>query len=270
MRVNLKRQFNYTARTKLSKSDVKLRLWSVDGAPPRVVVDDFGLNSANSPHDADRWLAARVVLEANRHSTSSFHRSEIGSVQDVSSRQGSQFSGTLEEFDSAENVVFTVKVVSRDSGVLLAEARNIRPEDVRIETNELLKVQEHDLGQEPWRLVWEDGVGPIVQVNRRLRDRDNFLTRDAFMEGAALPTVFRMILLRLLRDPEQRDTIAGAQWLRFAEEFAATQAPGSDDAEDPTDWNDADRWVNDVVSRFSTRHSHTDRINDLVSAPMED
>ncbi len=269
MRINVKRQFNYTERVKLPKNLVKLRVWQVDGAPPRVVVDDFGLNQISVPHEAEEWLGANVVLEANRHTTSSFQRVEVGPVSDVAGRAGAQYSGTLEEFDSDENIAFTIKVVSARHGRLLAEAKNIRSGDDGAEKHELLKVQEHDLGQEPWRLTWEDGVGPIIQVNKRLSDRDNFLTRDAFMQGAALPTALRMVLLRLLMDRTERETPWGNEWLRFAATFAAGELP-EDDEEGRVDWVDAERWVNEVLAGFCERFSYTDRINDAVAAPSED
>lgn len=270
MRINIKRQFNYTDRVKIPKHAVRLRVMKLTDAPPRLIVDDFGLNQLSIPHNQDEWLGAKVILEANRHTTSSFVRIEVGSVGDVSSRSGTQFAGTLEEFDTDENIVFTVKVVSAGAGRLLAEAKNLRAGEDQAQRHELLKVQEHDLGEEPWRLKWEDGIGPIIQVNKRLiGDRDNFLTRDAYMQGTVLPTVLRMVLLRLLMDSEQRDASWGHEWLHYAAEYAPNDPPQSTE-DGAVEWSDAELWVDQVLKTFSERFFFTERINEVIRVPEEE
>lgn len=269
MRINLKRQFNYTARVKIPKQLVKMRMFDMPSAPPRIVVDDFGIGQLSVPHETQGWLGARVVLEANRHTTSSFSRIDAGAVADIVGRAGPVYSGTLEAFDTPENIVFTVKVVCAQSGRLLAEAKNLRIDEEQAQRHELLKVQEHDLGEEPWRLKWEDGIGPLILVNKRLiGDRDNFLTRDAYMQGAILPTVTRMVLMRLLMDPDQQQQPYGKEWLNYAAEYAPSEPPRADDGQ--LDWMEAERWVDEVTMGFSERFGFTTRINQVIQAPQED
>lgn len=270
MRINLKRQFNYTDRVKIPKSQVKLRVLKLTDAPPRLIVDDFGLNQLTVSHEQDQWLNAQVIVEANRHTTSSFARLSAGTVGDVNSRSGAQFMGTLEDFDTEENIVFTVKVVCSGIGKLLAEAKNLRAGDDYAQRHELLKVQEHDLGEEPWRLKWEDGIGPIIQVNKRLiGDRDNFLTRDAYMQGTVLPTVMRMVLLRILLDTEHREAFWGREWLRYAAEYSPSDPP-QDTADSAVEWSEAEAWVDQVLKTYCDRFLFTERINEVIRAPQED
>lgn len=269
MRINVKRQFNYTERAKIPRNAVKLRTLSLPGGPPRVIIEDFGLSQIKVAHDSEEWLSAQVILEANRHTTSSFARLSAGLVGEVLSRPGPQFSATLEEFDTDENIVFTVKVVSRSAGLLLAEAKNVRVADDSAQRHELLPVQEYDLGQEPWRLHWEDGVGPIIQVNKRILGTDNFLTRDAFMQGAVIPAALRMVLLRLLQDRELREEPWAKQWLQYASEHASSEPPVGEDGQN-AEWLDIERWVNELLSAFSVHFQFTDKINELIQGPAED
>lgn len=270
MRFRLKRQFNYTDRAKIPSKTVKLRVVAPKDIPPQVVVDDFGLGELKVGHDKDEWSQAQVVLEANRHTTSSFTRLVVGSVADVLGRAAPQLTAPLEDFDAPDNIIFTVKVVSRTGSRLLAEAKNVKPPEDEAQKDELLKVLAHDLGQEPWRLTWEDGTGPLIHVNRQILGHDNFLTRDPFMQGTVIPTAFRMVLQRLARDRVLRTEAWSKPWLRFASEYGPGEMPDEDEEGNAPDWLDVDHWVNQVLASYCERFRFTQKVNALLQSSPED
>lgn len=268
MQFRVKRQFNYTERAKIPRNVVKLRVVAPKDSPPQVIVDDFGLGQLKIGHDKDEWIQAQVVLEANRHTTSSFTRLVVGSVEEVVARTMPQLAAPLDDFDAPDNIIFTVKVVSRTGSRLLAEAKNVRAADDEAEKEELLKVQVHDLGEEPWRLSWEDG--PLIYVNKRILGPDNFLTRDAFMQGVVVPTALRMVLQRLVRDREMRTEQWAKPWLRFAAEYGPSEMPDEDDDGEAPEWSVVDRWVNEALASYCGRFEFTRKVNELIQSTPED
>ncbi len=270
MRFRIKRQFNYTDRAKIPRTGVKLRVVALKDAPPHVIVDDFGLSELKVGHDKEEWDHAQVVLEANRHTTSSFTRLVVGSVADVVGRAAPQLTAPLNDFDAPTNIIFTVKVVSRTGSRLLAEAKNVKAAEDDAQKDELLKVLAHDLGQEPWRLTWEEGTGPLIHVNRRILGHDNFLTRDPFMQGVVIPTALRMVLQRLARDRVLRMEMWSKPWLRFAAEYGPGEMPDEDDGGDAPDWTEVDHWVNQVLASYSENFQFANKINALLQSAPED
>lgn len=270
MRFRVKRQFNYTDRAKIPRSGVRLRVVAQKDTPPQVIVDDFGLGQLKVGHDKDEWNQALVVLEANRHTTSSFARLVVGSVADVVDRAAPQLTAQLKDFDAPDNIIFTVKVVSRTASRLLAEAKNVKAAEEEAQKDELLKVLAHDLGQEPWRLTWEDGAGPLIHVNRRILGHDNFLARDPFMQGVVIPTAFRMVLQRLARDRALRTEAWSKPWLRFAAEHGSGEMPDEDDAGNAPDWIEVDRWVDPILANYCERFQFTQKINALLQSSPEE
>lgn len=269
MRFRQKRQFNYTARAKIPARAVKLRLIVAKDGPLTVIVDDFGLAQIKGGHGKEEWLKAQVVLEANRHTTSSFARFTAGTVAEVLDRAAPQYSAVLEDFESPGNIMFTVRVVSRDASRLLAEAKNVRAPEEEAQQDELLQVKVHELGQEPWRLAWEEGLGPFIQVNKSILMPDSFLTRDAYLQGVVVPSAFRQVLQRLARDQDMRTQAWAKPWLRFAADYSQTELPTEDEDGQAPDWIEVDAWVNGTLSNYCDKFKFTDKINDLLQSAPE-
>lgn len=270
MRFRVKRQFNYTDRAKIPRNAVKLRVVASKDAAPQVIVDDFGLGQLKVGHDKDEWNQAQVVLEANRHTTSSFTRLVVGSVEEVIGRTMPQLAASLKDFDAPDNIIFTVKVVSRAGSRLLAEAKNVKADEAEAQKDELLKVTVHDLGQEPWRLTWEDGVGPLIHVNKHILGHDNFLTRDVFIQGVVIPTALRMVLQRLVRDHQLRTEQWAKPWLRFATEYGPGEMPAEDEEGAAPEWFEVDHWVDQTLASYCEHFQFTRKINDALQNTPED
>lgn len=257
LRIRLKKTLNWTSRVKIAQGSVRIEVVSIEGADPKVRVGSFGLEALNIPHAAEEWADAKVVLEANRLSTSSFARLEAGRVSEITAKSGIQFAGTLSNFLTPEDISFTVKVVSRTHGRILAEGKNLHAEGESAEREELLPVRAVDLGQEMWRVDWNDS-GPVLQVNNRIHDHDAILARDAFMKGAVTPAALRSVLLRYALDDGQREEEWRSPWKLFIERLGIEGPPND------SDWDAGIEWVNRAVEAFADRHAFKDRVNDAL------
>lgn len=259
LRIRLKKTLNWTSRVKIAQAAVRIEVIAVDGGDPKVRVGSFGLETLNVPHAPEEWADAKVVLEANRLSTSSFARVEVGRVADIITKSGIQYTGTLKGFLTPEDISFTLKVVSPTRGRILAEGKNLQAEGESVDREELLPVRAVDLGQEVWRVAWNES-GPVLQVNSRIHDHDTVLTRDALMKGAVAPAALRSVLLRYALDEVSREEEWCAPWKVFIERLGIEGPP------DDNDWEPANGWVDVAVRAFTERHAFKDRVND-ASAP---
>ena len=256
-RIQLKKTLNWTSRVKIPQTAVRIELTGVQGADPKVRVRSFGLESLSISHSEVEWAEANVVLEANRLSTSSFVRLAVGRVVEVRAKKGAQYLGTLDGFLTAEDVSFTIKVVSRTDGRILAEGKNLRADGEAAEREELLPVRSVDLKQELWRVAWNEN-GPVLQVNNRVHDHDGALTRDAYMKGSVAPAALRSVLVRYVLDEEQFDGDWRAPWAAFIDRLGMEPPP------EDNDWTQALEWVDRAVEAFAERHAFKDRINDIA------
>lgn len=259
MRLNLKKTLNWTDRVRIPQAAVRMELQAADDVP-EVAVSSFGLDALNVPHAEEEWRSALVVLEAR--TTNFFDRAEVGHVHEVRVKSPIQYRGVLKSFkgvDGFDDILFTVKVISNKDGRLLAEGKNLRAGEEPAEREELLPVKCVDLGQQPWRVSWEQG-GPVLEVNSRLQDADGFLARDQLTKGVVAPAAFRMVLLRLAMDDQAREDEWSKPWQRFIARLGSETYP-----EVGEDFSMVDEWVDRVVGAFCNRHAFADRINDHLS-----
>lgn len=258
LRIRLKKTLNWTSRVKIARTAARIEVVGVEAGDPKVRVGSFGLDTLNVSHAPEEWADAKVVLEANRLSTSSFVRLEVGRVADIIAKSGIQYTGTLKGFSSPEDISFTIKVVSPIHGRILAEGKNLQAEGDSVDREELLPVRAVDLGQEVWRVAWNES-GPVLLVNSRIHDHDTVLTRDALMRGAVAPAALRAVLLRYALDEDLREEEWSAPWKIFIERL------GIEGPSDDSGWEVANDWVDKAVGAFSERHAFKDRINDALS-----
>jgi hypothetical protein len=165
----------------------------------------------------------------------------------------------LRDFDSAEGVLFRVKVVTSADphGLLLAEADQIRPRKSTDEDENRIPllpvVPEDNMGDEIWRLEFDDQQ-TLLKVNSELGNW-RALARDPVFIALVYPAVFRAVLWRILvqenqhRDTEDMDDWR-SRWLRFAVGLPSVGDPPAEDDEAKLD-----DWINSAASAFSRRHN---------------
>ena len=246
-------------------------LWTSghDGTDP-----DTGDDAAEDAADDDsprgigpeRFGQAEVFLEASRHTF--WQRHSVGRAADLAERAsaGEPVRLDFDEFDSLEGVRFRLKVTGRtetDRSRLLAVAGPLRVAGLpdEIEGRSLLPIASDDLGERPYRLLFDDG-GPLLMLNERLGPKEVVAVDPAFV-SLALPAAIGQIASRLLADsaemPDAELRSADdwrADWFGFLRDRLRAARPQPDD--------DADDWVDEVVERFCRHHRMTGRL--LASA----
>lgn len=195
---------------------------------------------------------ARVFVEAYRQTQyMRFDFGQTGAMRIPDDRR-------LRDFDSAEGVLFRVKVVTTadPNGLLLAEADQIRPRKSTDEDENCIPllpvVPDENLGDEIWRLEFDDQQ-TLLKVNSALGDW-RALARDPVFLALVYPSVFRAVLWRVLVQEKHRDTEDAddwrSRWLRFAAGLPGVGDPPSEDDEARLDG-----WIDSAASAFCRRHN---------------
>jgi len=240
------RRFNYTGRKKIIHDDVPI---SLTGSKP-VWGFDIDLSRVSSYEFPP---SARIYVEA--YEQASYMRFDFGTVGGIAPVP--KEARILSEFEGSDGVRFRVKVVdAAPDAKLLAEADGIlplAPEETEQNRLPLLPVRHHDLGQELWKIAFEEGPEnrPTLLVNKFIEDRTAFVRSPAFT-SLAWPAILREILVRILiiddyRELDDREDWR-CLWLNFARTFLPGQAP-------PPDREDAFEWIADAVTAFSEKNS---------------
>ncbi len=239
------RRFNYTGRKKIQREDVPI---SLQGSKPlwHFDVDLNSIKNYGLPANA------RVFVEA--YEQASYMRFDFGTVGNITLL--SRESRVLSEFEGSDGMRFRVKVVDASPDAkLLAEADGIlpmAPEETEENKLPLLPVRHDDLGQELWRISFEDGTQnmPTLLVNKSIDDRIAFVRQPAFV-ALVWPGILREILVRVLIIDHHTDLDDEEDWRSRWLEFARRIAPI---ASMPSDQDDAYEWVADVVSAFCDKN----------------
>lgn len=233
------RRFNYTGRKRIRLEDVAIAVYECGDGASRFDADP-SLERYELPEDA------QVFVEAYRQTTSMrFDFGTVGALQPPGDR-------TLTEFDSADGVLFRVRVVSMSGrrAILLASAERIRPKRPELKQEEripLLPVKSsEDLGEQVFSLDFSDR--PLLLVNARVGSFRE-VTRDPAFIALVLPATLRDILTRIVRVEKYSDGDDAddwrSQWLRFA-----TLLPGVPDLPTDDDEDHLDSWIDEAVASF--------------------
>ena len=204
------RTLNYTNRKRIRREDARITIREEKSGSSFSA--DLRLTDYELPSDA------RVFVEAYRQTQ--YMRFDFGLAGAV--RIPADCS--LTDFDSPEGVLFRVKVVTAADphGLLLAEADQIRPRKASDDDENripLLPVVPEDLGDEIWRLEFDDQQ-TLLKVNSVLGDW-RALARDPVFLALVYPAVVRRVLWRIVKEEDHyRDTGDNddwrSRWLQFA------------------------------------------------------
>ena len=236
------RKLNFTERLKIARSSVRVALRRDDDG---VLVFDPQLSLAGVAVPP----AARVFIEA--YYRTSFMRFDCGSVDAFAPPDDRR----LTEIDGTSVVHFRVKVV--DGHRIMAVADDMVVSEERRETSgrvPLLPVNFTDaLGQQAWRIAFEPN-GPVLELNNRIDAIKDLARNDAAFFALVYPAAVRQVLAQILLvegyDAQQDGDEWWSLWLRWAAHYAGSPPRHSEDAQ---------LWIDDVVSAFCGEQKSVDR-----------
>ena len=192
---------------------------------------------------------AQVFVEAYRQTT--WMRFAFGTVGALRAPEPSD--RRLTEFDSAEGVLFRVKVTqATDEHILLAAADRIPLQEKGNDSDKesLLPVVPMDLGEELWRLDFDPE--PRLLISKSATADWNQLALSPLFQGLVYPEALRSVLTTVLKN-DHRDTEDDgdwqSKWLRFAMLLPGmpVELPKEDDEDG------VEMWVEDAVRAFSKK-----------------
>lgn len=227
------KKFNYTGRKKILREDVKIRFHGEPNKKPTidVLVNLLDYEFSNDSH---------VFLEAQQWKTR-FKRISLGLVEDNIRKNNLP----LDEFDDAEGLVFRIKVVNEEKGLLLGIADNVKSyekdDEQDVNNKSILPVSSVDLSKEGvlWRIDYSDQQA-VLQIEQDLGAKET-VVRSLMFKGLILPAAMRQILIKVaaedwdeeLSEPDELAT----RWLLFAKQLGA-ELPDRE-SEDNEDWVDS-------------------------------
>lgn len=250
-----KRRLNYTARQRIKRERMSVRLDDSDVGP--LLSASLDLDGMNLDP------TGRVVIEAYRQTT--IERLDIGTV---AAREVLQ-EVPLRLFDYAEGVLCRVKVISPegsgDPGRLLAVADQMRPsgnEGRDGAARPLLPFRaDSSLGQRVWALDLEDDE-PFIRMNPRIGSWNDF-ARSPMFSMLVLPDVLGDICKWVIRNRMGDETeVPVSDWY----EFIASLGADLSDCDSEMEADALNLVVDDVVARFSRKHNFADRLAEQLGA----
>jgi hypothetical protein len=204
---------------------------------------------------------AHVVVEAYRQSL--HERFKFGTVDRPSAAEPT----ILREL-GGDAIKFRIKVVEPNSGRVIARGDRFGAgSDTDAGRQELLRVVERDLGQEPWKTeIYDIDSKPVLVLNNQIPGAVGLFESDPKFRALILPAALRQVLMMLCidrqteeeADPDDEEGHWSTDWIRFAQNLAGREKP---------DWSETAEvmnWIDDVCAAFSRQHAL------LSSIPVED
>jgi hypothetical protein len=236
------RTLNYTGRKRIRRENARITIREERGGN----AFDAGLSLADYGLPGE----AHIFVEAYRQTQyMRFDFGQVGAMRIPADR-------LLRDFDSAEGVLFRVKVVTSDDphGLLLAEADQIRPRKLTDEDEDRIPllpvVSDENMVDEIWRLEF-DGQQVLLMINSKPGDVKN-MAREAAFFSLVYPAVLRAILWRILVHEDHQDTEDMDNWCSRWLHFVAN-LPGMSKLPDNKEL--FDEWIDRAASAFSRRYN---------------
>ncbi len=243
--MNIQRRINHTGRKRIDKSRVEIFIEDESGDQRfRANVNFDGLDL---PPDAPVYIEAyqRYALQ----------RFDCGTVGNFTLPPNT----ALDKLDSDLPIQFRVKVVDTTGsrGRLIAAARGIRASNEQPDgegRERLLPVVSRDLGEVPWQVNFSYDSMPELALNNRIPACIDRICQDPIFQALVLPAAVRSILSWIYwREPNNDGEGENGEnwvtrWLDFAKSISGEDPPK---LQDPSD---VEKWIEDVVSKFSQKH----------------
>jgi len=263
----MQRTFNYTGRKKIPRSEVSVRIHSVNGQAPTFDAK-FDLSKIKLPGHA------KVYVEA--YHRASYMRFHYGCVSEIRPPQDR----TLADIEGGGTAQFRLKVIdeSTEHGQVLAEADGVTPiesDDAHANHRSILPVVVCELGDQIWRVVFDSGDGrPVLELNKSVDGIGQLAKTDNSFLALVYPAVVRLVLDQILRGRDRVREVDGPaddwryQWLQFARTLPGIVDPPmstEDDDEDEILEDQQRAWIDDVVASFCSHCRALDRFNQMIN-----
>jgi hypothetical protein len=241
------RKLNFTERAKVPRSGFSVALRRDPGGAlafdPSLSFDGIGV-----PSDA------RVYIEA--YYGTSFMRFDCGTVAALNIPADRR----LTEIDSS-SIRFRLKIVEPASDHrILAVADDIRVTERAPGAGSrapLLPVQfSEGLGEQAWRIAFEPDSA-VLELNSRIAGIEKMAKDDPLFFALVYPAAVREILTRILLverySAVERSDEWWSLWIQWASHYSSAPLP--------TDEDEAQRWIEEVVGAFCEEHRVVERAN---------
>jgi len=251
----MKRRINSTGRKKILLSDIKIEILEASAGEPLRAKVGFELESYAFPPEA------KVVVEAYHRSSS--QRFDLGTIGNLKIPPVL----ILDQVDHSGTVLFRIKVVDQVDhlGLLLGSAERVHPRSSGEEASRqsLFPVHYRDLRDEIWRVEFLPDARPTLILNNRWPEVQHQLKIDPVIRAFMLPAAFRLVMEKLILDPDEEDEIE-TDWRRDWKEFCKTEL-GIRDAIPGlgAEQEEKEEWVDRVVARFCEKHKFLKRLQNL-------
>lgn len=231
----MQRTINHTGRRKIEVRELQINIFEQDNGVPAFDVD-FSLNREKLPDDASIYIEAY-----QRNTLQRFNFGTVGEIQKPENRE-------LDQLDLSSPTLFRIRIVdeTKHLGRLIASAERLKPEGDSEEDkrSSLLVLKSRPLGQQTWKVEFDNGGKPVLCINSRIPDAVGQLKNNPLFQSLILPGAFRHVLMFFLWNEDDEEGGVAEEWITFAESIA-DERPHGDDPKQLTDW------IDDVVERFS-------------------
>jgi hypothetical protein len=252
----LLRRFNYTGRKKIRRAAVSVTLSNRSGVPSFDAKFDLGA--------LDLPGQARVYVEAYHHA--SYMRFDYGRVSDIRPPKDTRLTG----IEGGGTAQFRLKIVDEttEHGRVMAEADGITPlnaDEAAANRNSILPVKNTDLGDQIWRVDFNDPSGrPVLELNKNVERMAQVALSDDNFFALAYPAVIRQILEKVLFVEKIADTDGPEddwriQWLKFSCTLPGVLRPPQAEEDDDDALRRQAEWVDDTVAAFCRHYKIMER-----------
>jgi hypothetical protein len=260
----MKRNFNYTGRTKIKRESATLRLKKSENQPLSCDID-LKLESYGFPANAELYLEVYNKYEYKRLSLG-----PVGSFKPDSKKVGA--------FTSEDVLRFRIKVVdeTQSHGLILAALDGIATKDP-LPPNSILFFRPDDLGDIVYDVECSTHEEPILLVNNRLQSidiREMAQTNPVFL-ALAFPSVVKDILLQILftdRIYETGDDAWQNRWLYYIVNICGAPLPPEIDEEETgkiLNDDELSEWVDTAIQAFCRQNHFFESFEHTYREAME-
>jgi len=247
----MKRRLNYTGRIKLPVKCVSITL----------NVEDDEVKSFNADIDLVGYkLPSKAKVYVEVYHKTEFRRFDFGTVKKIRSNVDTDLSSIAYGY----NLKFRLTVVDEtgEHGLILAHADRVRPKS-DVDKKEILPVEFRDIGQQVWKISYEDlEDAPVLILNNNIPDIKNLARKDPQFFVTVYPSVIKevlmhMIFVRGVDSPSDPSTEWHKDWIIFAKsQLVGVEVPQVLDPDnDGFNGMEVAEWIQGVVEEFSESRS---------------
>jgi len=238
------RKFNYTGRQKINRDNIDLRIQ--ENGETFTFFAAIDTSNLKLPPDANIFIEAYFQTD--------WMRFKLGTV----SNQYLPHNTVLAQFETIQNILFRINIVSANEGKLLAHADRISPSLPKDEIDNsrisLLPVISKSLEGNLWQITYtsDSDDRPILEIEEKLGDRNSIIYHPLFT-SFVLPTAFKEILIRIASSDEEIDhddlTDWRSQWIKFNAHL------GNDFIDPKNDYDAISEWANECTGKLCRKQN---------------